>query len=357
MDETQAMLRRVFETSNRMTFAIAGTGSAGMEASIVNLVEPGDRVVVAICGVFGARLAEQARRNGADVVEVEGRWGEPVDPNAVTEAIADGDTKLVAVVHAETSTGVLQPLESIITAAHELHALVVIDAVTSLGGHRVAIDERGIDVCYSGTQKCLSCPPGLAPVTLNQRALDRIQRRDTPVRSWYLDVRLLDGYWGQERAYHHTAPVSMAFALHEALRMIHEEGLEARQARHRHHHLALVAGVEAMGLRMLVEHPERRLWSLNAVRVPAGVDEAAVRARLLTNHGIEIGGGLGPLAGKIWRIGLMGASSTANNVILVLGTLEAALRAQGHGMTPGAGVGAAIEALDRPLAAADTAAG
>jgi len=341
MDETQEMLRIVMGTENRMTFAIAGTGSAGMEASIVNLVEPGDRVVVVVAGVFGVRLAEQARRNGAEVVTVEGEWGTPVDPGAVAEAIAGGDTKFVAVVHAETSTGVLQPLDDIIAAAHAHDALVIVDAVTSLGGHPVRLDEWDVDVCYSGTQKCLSCPPGLAPVSFNERAMECVKGRSTPVRSWYLDVGLLDGYWGQDRAYHHTAPISMAFALHEALSMVCEEGLEDRYARHRRHHLALVAGLEAMGMRMQVEDPEHRLWSLNAVRVPEGVDEAAVRSELLTRLGIEIGGGLGPLAGQIWRIGLMGASSTEGNVLLVLDALEAALRHQECAVAPGAGVAAA----------------
>ncbi len=345
MDATQKMLRQVMGTDNRMTFAIPGTGSAGMEASIVNLVEPGDRVVVAVCGVFGARLAEQARRNGAEVVTVEGEWGAPVDPAAVAEAIVAGDTKVVAVVHAETSTGVLQPLDEIIAAAHAQDALVVVDAVTSLGGHPVRLDDWGVDVCYSGTQKCLSCPPGLAPVSFNDRALECVKNRSTPVRSWYLDVGLLDGYWGQDRAYHHTAPISMAYALHEALLMVCEEGLDARHQRHRRHHLGLVAGLEAMGMRMQVENPEHRLWSLNAVRVPEGVDEASVRSELLTRFGIEIGGGLGPLAGQIWRIGLMGASSTENNVLLVLAALEAALHSQGVAAAPGAGVAAAIEAL------------
>lgn len=345
MDQTQAMLRQVMCTENAMTFAISGTGSAGMEASVVNLVEPGDRVVIAVGGVFGVRLAEQARRNGAETVTVDGPWGEPVDPSAVAAAIRGGKTKAVAVVHAETSTGVLQPLDEIIAAAHEHEALVIVDAVTSVGGHPVKLDEWGVDVCYSGTQKCLSCPPGLAPVSFNDRALECVKNRKTPVRSWYLDVGLLDGYWGQDRAYHHTAPISMAFALHEALTMICEEGLEERWARHERHHLALVAGLEAMGMQMRVANPEHRLWSLNAVSVPDGVDEAKVRGHLLINYGIEIGGGLGPLAGQIWRIGLMGTSSSRNNVMLVLSALEAALRDQRHPTPPGAGVAAATEAL------------
>jgi len=343
MDECQELLRQVFGTRNRMTIPISGTGSAGMEAAAVNVIEPGDRVVVAIAGVFGIRLAEQARRNGAEVVTVETEWGTPIEADAVAAALQDGPTKAVAVVHAETSTGVLQPLEGIIEAAHANDALVIVDAVTSIGGHPVDVDARGIDLCYAGTQKCLSCPPGLAPFTMNDRALEVITSRQVPVRSWYFDMSLLANYWSSDRVYHHTAPISMIYALHEALSIIVEEGIEARAERHRRNHLAFVAGIEAMGMSMQVDNPAERLWSLNAVVVPDGVDEAAVRGTLLRYHGIEIGGGLGPLAGKIWRVGLMGASSTANNVLLLLAALEAALKAQGHTVPGGAGVAAAVE--------------
>lgn len=343
MDECQELLRQVFGTRNRMTIPISGTGSAGMEAAAVNVIEPGDRVVVAIAGVFGVRLAEQARRNGAEVVTVETEWGTPIQPDAVAAALEGGPTKAVALVHAETSTGVLQPLEGIIEAAHSSDALVIVDAVTSIGGHPVDVDARGIDVCYAGTQKCLSCPPGLAPITMNDRALEIVTSRETPVRSWYLDMSLLANYWGSDRVYHHTAPISMIYALHEALSIIIEEGMEARAERHRRNHLAFVAGIEAMGLGMQVENPAERLWSLNAVVVPDGVDEAAVRSTLLHGHGIEIGGGLGPLAGKIWRVGLMGASSTSNNVLLLLACLEGALKAQGYPVPDGAGVAAAVD--------------
>jgi len=344
MDDNQRMLREVFGTENRMTIPISGTGSAGMEASVVNLVEPGDRVVVCIAGVFGLRLAEQARRNGAEVVTVETEWGTAIDTEAVSEALAGGDTKVVAIVHAETSTGVLQPLYDIVQAAHAAGALVIVDAVTSIGAHPVDVDAREIDVCYAGTQKCLSCPPGLAPITFNERALEAVTSRATPVRSWYLDVSLLNKYWGTDRVYHHTAPISMVYALQEALRIVVEEGQEPRAARHRHNHEAFVAGIEAMGMSMQVEDERYRLWSLNAVRVPDGVDEAAVRKQLLHQYGIEIGGGLGPLAGKIWRVGLMGESSRRNNVLLLLGALEGALAAQGHGVPAGAGVSAALAA-------------
>lgn len=344
MDECQEMLRQVFGTNNRLTIPISGTGSAGMETAVVNVVEPGDRVVVAVAGVFGLRLAEQARRNGADVVTVATEWGTPVKADEVAAAVAEAPTKAVCIVHAETSTGLLQPLDGIIEAAHDQNALVIVDAVTSLGGHPVEVDRHKIDVCYSGTQKCLSCPPGLSPVTFNDRALEVIKSRKRPVRSWYLDVSLLADYWGSsERVYHHTAPISMVYALHEALSIIVEEGMEARSERHRRNHVAFVAGIEAMGLDMQVENPEERLWALNAVKVPEGVDEAEVRRLLLTHHGIEIGGGLGPLAGKIWRVGLMGASSTPNNVLLLLSVLEAALSKQGHSVPAGAGVAAALK--------------
>lgn len=343
MDETQALLRDVFGTDNRMTIPISGTGSAGMEASIVNVVEPGDRVVVGIAGVFGERLAEQARRNGAEVVRVEAPWGEAVPAGAIADAVEAGPTKAVAVVHAETSTGVLQPLDGIVEAAHERDALVIVDAVTSLGGHPVEVDRLGIDVCYSGTQKCLSCPPGLAPVTFADRALEVIDRRSSPVRSWYLDVTLLQSYWGSDRSYHHTAPISMVLALREALRIVDEEGMEARSRRHRLNHLALVAGVEAMGLEMEVDEPERRLWPLNAVRIPDGVEDGRVRRELLLRHDIEIGGGLGPMAGRVWRIGLMGSSSSRNNVLLLLDALTDALRRQGRDLSHGAGVDAALD--------------
>jgi alanine-glyoxylate transaminase/serine-glyoxylate transaminase/serine-pyruvate transaminase len=349
MDEIQSMLRQVMGTGNRMTFAISGTGSAGMEAAMVNLVEPGDRVVVGIAGVFGQRLAEQARRNGAELVTVETEWGSPLDPDEVIEAIRAAPTKLVAVVHAETSTGVLQPVREIAAAARAAGTLTVLDAVTSLGGHPVHLDEWGIDVCYSGTQKCLSCPPGLSPVSFNDRALESIAARATQVRSWYLDVGLLDGYWGTDRAYHHTAPVSMAFALHEALRIVVDEGEQPRAQRHAAHHAALVAGVEAMGLQMQVANPDHRLWSLNAIRVPERVDEALVRRTLLYEHGIEIGGGLGPLAGAIWRVGLMGAGSTSNNVLLLLSTLQGALAQQGIDCP--SGVEAALETLNSTVSA------
>lgn len=322
MDETKGMLRQVFATKNRMTLPVSGTGSAGMEAAIVNLVEPGDRVVVGACGYFGGRIAEMVRRRQADLVLVEAAWGEPVDPARIEAALAEKPAKAVALVHAETSTGVLQPLEPIAEAARRHGALLITDTVTSLGGVPVEVDALGIDAAFSGSQKCLGAPPGLAPITFSERAMDVIRSRRSPVSSWYLDLTLLDRYWGGgERAYHHTAPISMVYALREGLRLVLEEGLETRFRRHLEAHRALVAGVEAMGLSMVVPRAHR-LPMLNAIRVPDGVDEKAIRRRLLEEDGIEIGAGLGPFAGKVWRIGLMGHGARVENVDRVLGALK-----------------------------------
>jgi alanine-glyoxylate transaminase/serine-glyoxylate transaminase/serine-pyruvate transaminase len=341
MDETQSMLRQVFCTQNRLTLAVSGTGSAGMETCIVNLVEPGDRVVVGVNGVFGGRMADVARRCGAEVTTLERPFGEVFTPEEVAAAVRQVRPKVVGLVHAETSTGALQPLEEIARIVHEVGSLLLVDCVTSLGGLPVEIDRWGIDAAYSGTQKCLSCPPGLAPVTFSPRAEEVIQNRKTKVASWYLDTTLIANYWSDKsRAYHHTAPINMNYALHEALRGVLEEGLEARFARHRRNHLALRAGLEAMGIEYAVAEPYC-LPMLNAVKIPAGVDDQAVRSRLLSAYGIEIGGGLGPLAGKTWRIGLMGETSQPRNVLLFLAALEACLAAQGVGLPAGAGVAAA----------------
>ena len=341
MDDVQAMLRYVFETENRVTIPISATGSAGMEAALVNVIEPGDDVVVCINGVFGERMRDIIERAGANPVVVEATWGEAIDGNKIEAALKSlSNPRAVALVHAETSTGVLQNLCGLAEMAHAHGALFIVDAVTSLGGHSVGVDRNGIDICYSGTQKCIGAPPGLAPITFNERALDRIRSRRSKVQSWYLDITMVEKYWGDDRTYHHTAPISMNYALREALRLICEEGLEARWRRHELNHRALVAGVEAMGLQMAVA-PENRLWSLNAVRVPNGVNDARVRARLL-DEDIEIGGGLGPLKGKIWRIGLMGSGSTRENVLLVLDALRRALKAEGRSSPPGANAAEAI---------------
>src|SRR5215471_6990663 len=327
MDDVQSLLRSVFETENRVTIPVSATGSAGMEAALVNVIEPGDDVVVCINGVFGERMRDIIERAGGKPVTVAATWGEAFDIKKIEAALNSCRPRVLALVHAETSTGVLQDLSGLAEMARAHEALLIVDAVTSLGGHPVGIDRNQIDICYSGTQKCLGAPPGLAPITFNERALERIRSRRTKVQSWYLDITMVEKYWGDDRTYHHTAPISMNYALREALRLIYEEGLEARWRRHEMNHRALVAGVEAMGLQMAVA-PENRLWSLNAVSVPEGVDDARVRARLLEED-IEIGGGLGPLKGKIWRVGLMGSGSTRENVGVVLAALHRALKAEG----------------------------
>ena len=341
MEEVKSLLRFVFATENALTIPISGTGSAGMEACVVNLVEPGDEVVVGVNGVFGTRLAEVATRAGATVTRVEAPWGRVVRAEQVEAALRNcRQPKLVALIHAETSTGAWQPLEDAARLAHDHDALFLADCVTSLGGAPVEIDRWGIDAAYSGTQKCLSCPPGLSPITFGPRAVEALRRRKTPVQSWYLDLTLLERYWGEERVYHHTAPISMNYALREALRLVAEEGLAARFARHRANHEALAAGLASLGLAFASEEGHR-LPMLNAVTVPDGMDEARVRRRLLDAHGIEIGGGLGPMKGRVWRIGLMGESSCRAHVLLLLSALEDALRAEGHRVAAGAALAAA----------------
>lgn len=335
MDETQLLLKYLFQTENPFTIPVSGTGSAGMETSFVNLVEPGAEVAVCINGVFGLRMADIVRRLGGQLIRVDGEWGRAIDPEVVRKVVRGKNPKVLALVHAETSTGVCQPLEDIANIAHEAGALFLVDMVTSLGGIDVAVDRIGIDVAYSGTQKCISCPPGLAPITFGPAAIKALESRKSPVVSWYLDMSMLRSYWGAERKYHHTAPINMIYALREALRIIAEEGLEARFARHKLNHRALVAGIEAMGLAMLVPESER-LPMLNAVCIPEGVNDMKVRKALLTDFGIEIGGGLGNLQGKIWRVGLMGHSSSRKNVFLFLSALETLLNAEGAKIKTGA---------------------
>jgi len=335
MDETQGLLRFLFQTENPLTIPVSGTGSAGMETCFVNLVEPGDEVVVCIHGVFGTRMADIVQRIGGNLITVEGEWGRAIDPEAVRKAIKGRSPKLLAIVHAETSTGVCQGLEEIAGIAHEAGALFLVDMVTSLGGMEVTVDKTGIDAVYSGTQKCLSCPPGLAPISFNSSAMDILENRKSPVVSWYLDMSMVKSYWGTERKYHHTAPINMIYAFREALRIIAEEGLEARFARHKLNHKAFVAGIEAMGLTMLVPQSER-LPMLNTIRIPEGADDTKVRRALLKDFGIEIGGGLGALQGKIWRVGLMGHTSHRKNVVLFLAALETILKAEGVSIKDGA---------------------
>ena len=341
MDDIQEMLRYVFETNNRVTVPISATGSAGMEASLVNVIEPGDEVVVCIHGVFGERMLDIIERAGGKPVVVRAEWGHAIERNAIETALDSCKPRAMAIVHAETSTGVLQDLTGLAETVHAKGGLLIVDAVTSLGGHPVSVDRNGIDVCYSGTQKCLGAPPGLSPITFSERALDRVRARRTKVQSWYLDITMVEKYWGTDRTYHHTAPISMNYALREALRIVCDEGLEARWRRHELNHRALVAGIEAMGLKMNVA-AEHRLWSLNSVRVPEGVDDARVRARLLNDSNIEIGGGLGPLKGKIWRIGLMGSGSSRENVRLVLQALHDSLNAEGFACPSGVEVSEGI---------------
>jgi alanine-glyoxylate transaminase/serine-glyoxylate transaminase/serine-pyruvate transaminase len=342
MDDTVELLRYLFRTQNKLTFPISGTGSAGMEASFCNFLEPGDTVVIGVNGVFGERMVDNAARCGAEVIPVTAEWGNIVAPEAIESALKSRKkVKMLALVHAETSTGVMQPLAEASKLAKQYGALFMVDTVTSLAGQEVAVDDWGIDICYSGTQKCISCPPGLAPFTVNQKALDIMQARKAKGPSWYLDLGLLSAYWGTGRTYHHTAPVSMIYALHEALALIYEEGLEARIKRHQKNAAALTAGLEAMGMVMHAQ-AAYRLNSLNSVRIPAGADDVRVRQKLLNEYNVEIGGGLGPLKGKIWRIGLMGESSSESNVLFLLYALEKILVAERCDMELGAGVNAAI---------------
>lgn len=341
MDEVQAMLRELFRTKNDATFAVSGTGSAGQEATVANLVEPGDSIVVCVNGVFGGRLADMAERAGGDVTRVERPWGEVFTAEDLKPALSKSTPKVVAIVMAETSTGAMQPIPEIANAVHDAGAMLLVDAVTALGGIPVEVDAWGIDAIYSGTQKCLSCPPGLAPVSFNNRAIEAIRNRKQKMRSWYLDVSMLTSYWGEQRAYHHTAPINMTYALHEALRLIHSEGLDACIARHRLHHEALAAGLSAMGIEF-VAMAEARLPQLNAVRIPEGVDDATVRRSLLDRYGIEIGGGLGPFKGQVWRIGLMGHGARRESVLGVLGALEEVLAENGCAIDRGAGVAGAM---------------
>ena len=340
MDQTQELLRRVFRTQNRLTLAVPGTGTAGMEAVLVNLIEPGDKVLIGVNGYFGARMADIAGRAGAEVATIERPFGEVFDPDQVREAVRRVGPKLVAVVHAETSTGAWQPVEPIARVVHEAGALLALDTVTSLGGVPVEVDAWGVDAIYSGTQKCLGGPPGLAPVSFGTRAVEAMHRRGSKVRGFYLDMTILERYWGPERVYHHTAPISLVYALREALDLVLAEGLDARHARHAENAAALAAGLEALGL-SYVAPAGHRLPQLHCVRIPAGVDDLAVRRRLLADWGIEIGGGLGPLKGQAWRIGLMGQGSRREYVTLLLAALETCLRDAGCRVEPGAAAAAA----------------
>lgn len=344
LEDIRKMLRAVFVTQNALTIATSGTGSSGMEAVLANLIEPGDPVLVGVVGYFGGRIVEIARRHGADVTVVDGEWGRPLDPDAVRHAAAGKRFKLLCLVHAETSTGVRTDLGPFREIAEACGALLCVDTVTSLGTIPVGIDAHGVDAAWSCSQKGLSCPPGAAPITFSKRAVAAIAARRQPPTAWYLDVGLLDQYWGAPHAYHHTASANLLYALHEGLRLVLDEGLDARFDRHRKHAAALRAGLEAMGLELPIA-PEHRLDPLTLVKIPDGVDDVALRRRLLDVWGVEIGGALGPFKGKAWRIGLMGAGCTHRNVLVGLSALEGALREVG--VKVGSGVTAAEDALLR----------
>ncbi|MDZ4779549.1 MAG: alanine--glyoxylate aminotransferase family protein [Planctomycetia bacterium] len=340
MNEMQDMLRQVFRTENPLTMAVSATGSAGMESAVVNLIEPGDRMVVCVNGVFGARMADVAGRAGAQVTRIDRPWGQVFSPDDLKDTLAKAKPKVVGIVMAETSTGAWQPIPEIAKLVHDSGAMLIVDAVTALGGVPIEVDAWNIDVIYSGSQKCLSCPPGLAPISFNPRAMETILARKTKVQSWYLDVTMLAQYWGSERVYHHTAPINMTYGLHEALRLVLEEGLDASFARHALQHRALKAGLAAIGIRYAAQEGHQ-LPQLNAVFVPEGVNDAAVRNGLLNRFGIEIGGGLGDFKGKAWRIGLMGYGARSANVLLFLAALEQLLAEQGYKFDHGASIAAA----------------
>ena len=321
MNSVQELLRYTFQTNNSLTIPVSGTGSAAMEASLCNFLEPGDKIIICVNGYFGERLVNMASRYGADIFRIDRKWGEIFDPEEISVALKKFPAKIVAIVHAETSTGALQPLEEISRIVHNYGALFLVDCVTSLSGIPLSIDKLGIDIAYSGTQKCLSCPPGLSPLTVNDKAKEVLLNRKNQVANWYLDLSTLSSYWGSERTYHHTAPISMIYALYEALRIVHEEGLENRYERHKTHAKLFWDGLEDMGLKLVV--PEAyRLPTLTTIWVPDGVDEAKVRMKLLEDYNIEIAGGLGIFKGKAWRVGLMGYSSKKEWVLLLLSALK-----------------------------------
>lgn len=344
MDEMKELLQYAFQTRNELTMPVSAPGSAGMETCFVNLVEPGDKVIVCRNGVFGMRMTENVERCGGKAILVDDEWGKPVDPARLEEALkANPDAKIVAFVHAETSTGAQSDAKTLCALARKYDCLTIVDAVTSLGGTPIKVDEWGIDAIYSGTQKCLSSTPGLSPVSFNARALEKIKNRSSKVQSWFLDLNLVMGYWGSgtKRAYHHTAPINALYGLHEALVILQEEGLENAWQRHAYQHGALRAGFEAMGLKFIVDE-SCRLPQLNSVTIPEGVDDAAVRTRLLNEYNLEIGAGLGVLAGKVWRVGLMGFASNQKNVLFCLQSLDAVLTDMGAAINSGAAVKAAL---------------
>lgn len=345
LDQVGDQLRKVFQTRNRVTNAAPGTGTSGMEACVANLIEPGDKILVCVHGYFGDRLRQMVERQGAQIMLIEEEWGKPTDPQRVEAALKADAYKVITLVHAETSTGVLQPMDDIVKLAEKYGVMILLDTVTSLGGIEVKMDEWGLDAAYSCSQKCIGCPPGLSPVSFSDRAVEAVKNRKQPVSSWYLDITLLEKYWGSDRVYHHTSSSTLNYALLEALQLIDEEGLQNRFDRHLENHRALVAGIEAMGLEMYVR-PEYRLPTLNAVKIPEGVDDVKVRSYLLETFNLEIGGGLGALKGKVWRVGLMGYSSSAENVLFFLSAISRALVIQGYKTDLATGINAAMTELN-----------
>jgi alanine-glyoxylate transaminase/serine-glyoxylate transaminase/serine-pyruvate transaminase len=343
MDRIRELLRIVFQTNNQLTHASPGTGTSGMETCVANLIEPGDRVLSCVHGYFGDRIRQMAERQDAEITVIEGEWGKPTDPQRIEDELKKGGYKVLTIVHAETSTGVLQPMEDVVRLAREHEAMILLDCVTSLGGVEVKIDDWGIDAAYSCSQKCIGSPPGLAPITFSPRAVETIKKRKHKARSWYLDALLLDKYWS-DRVYHHTSSSTLNYGLLEALLLIEEEGLQNRLARHLRNHKALVAGVEAMGLEMFVA-PEYRLPSLNTIKIPNGIDDAEVRGYLLETFNLEIGGGLGAIKGKAWRVGLMGYSSSPERILFFLSCISQALAARGVSTDLKSGLSAAMEKL------------
>jgi alanine-glyoxylate transaminase/serine-glyoxylate transaminase/serine-pyruvate transaminase len=346
--EVQTLLRQVFQTDNRITFPISASGSGGIECAVVNALEPGDEALVCVNGTFSDRMALIASRTGCTIHRVEAPLGRTVDPDDVRRAGKGRKLKFVGLCHGETSTGVITALDPFRKVADELGALLVVDTVATLAGVPLDVDKQGIDVCFSGSQKAISAPPGMSPITVGPRMEDVLRNRKTPVQSWYFDLTAVMSFWGKDRTYHHTPPISLIFALREALRIVFEEGLEAGWQRHRQNQLALIAGLEAMGLELFVPDPQDRLPTVTSIRVPAGVADSRLRRQLLDEFGIEIAGGIGTLSGKIWRVGLMGYSSQARHVLLFLASLEKVLLEQGFHVSPGAGVGAAVQLYSHP---------
>jgi alanine-glyoxylate transaminase/serine-glyoxylate transaminase/serine-pyruvate transaminase len=342
MDETKALLKYIFKTKNEFTFLVPGSGMAGMEAALCNIVEPGDDIIVCVAGLFGARMSNIVLRIGGRPIQIEAEWGKIITKDSVEAALEESNAKAIAIVQGETSTGIQQPIKELANLAKSYDALIIVDSVTSLGGCELDIDDWGVDVCYSGTQKCLNGPPGLAPITLSERAVNTIQNRKTQIQTFYLDLKLINKYWSEERIYHHTGAISMTYAVREALRIIHEDGLENRVANHSRNSQAFIKGIEAMGLEMHAQ-AGYRLPSLNTVVIPKEVNDFNVRKMLLDSFNVEIGGGLGILKGKIWRVGLMGLNSSEKNVIYLLEALERILRKEGYHVKPSSGVGAAID--------------